>query len=33
MEQKNKKKFLILKAIPFESGTEYSKNPEQDTCY
>ena len=33
MEGKNQKKFLVLKVIAFESGTKYSHNPEQDTCY
>ena len=30
MEQKKKKKFLILKTIAFESGTRNSQIPEQD---
>ena len=33
MEQKNYKKFLVLKIIAFESGTTNSHNPEQDTCH
>ena len=32
MEQKNPKKLLILEIIPFESGTTYSHNQEQDIC-
>ena len=32
MEQKDQKKFLVLKVIAFESGTTNSHNPEQDTC-
>ena len=33
MEGKNQKKFLVLKVTAFESGTKYSHNREQDTCY
>ena len=33
MEQENGKKFLVLKIIPFESGTTNSQNPEQDNCH
>ena len=33
MEQKNQKKLLVLKIIPFESGTRNSHNPEQDICH
>ena len=33
MEQMNEKKFLVLKIIAFESGTNNSHNPEQDTCH
>ena len=33
MEQKNQKKFLVLKIIPFESGMTNSHNPEQDNCH
>ena len=33
MEQKNHKKFLVLKKIAFESGTRNSHNPEQDICH
>ena len=33
MEQKNEKKFLVLKIIAFESETTNSHNPEQDTCH
>ena len=32
MGPKNKKKFLLLKIIAFESGTSKSHNPERDTC-
>ena len=33
MEQKNEKKFLVLKIIAFESGKANSHNPEQDICH
>ena len=33
MEQKNQKKFLVLKLIAFESGKANSHNPEQDICH
>ena len=33
MEQKNHKKFLILKIIAFESDTKYSHNPDKDTYH
>ena len=33
IEQKNKKKLLVLKIIAFESGTRNSHNPEQDICH
>ena len=33
MEQKNQKKFLVLKIIAFESGKRNSHNPEQDICH
>ena len=33
MEQKNQKKFLVLKVIEFELGTTNSHNLEQDTCH
>ena len=33
MEQKNEKKFLVLKIIAFESETTNSHNAEQDTCH
>ena len=33
MEQKNDKKFLVLKIISFELGTTNSHCPEQDTCH
>ena len=33
MEQKNQKKFLVLKIIAFESGTAISQNPERNTCH
>ena len=33
MEQKNYKKFLVLKIIAFESGTTNSHNPKEDTCH
>ena len=33
MEQKNQKKLLVLKIIPFESGTRNSHNLEQDICH
>ena len=33
MEQKNQKKLMVLKIIPFESGTRNSHNPEQDICH
>ena len=33
MEQKNKKKLLLLKIIAFESGKANSHNPEQDICH
>ena len=29
----NEKKFLVLKIIAFESGTNNSHNPKQDTCH
>ena len=32
MEQKNQKKFFVLKIIAFESETINSHNPKQDTC-
>ena len=32
MEQKNQKKFLVLKVIAVESGTDYSHNPEHYNC-
>ena len=32
MEEKNEKKFLVLKIIAFESEKTNSHNPEQDTC-
>ena len=33
MEQKNQKKFVVLKTIAFESETTNSHNPEQDSCH
>ena len=33
MEQKNQKKFLVLKIIAFESETIYFHNPKHDTCH
>ena len=33
MEQKNEKKFMVLKIIAFESGKANSHNPEQDICH
>ena len=33
MEQRNVKKFLVLKIIAFELGTRNSQNPEQDNCH
>ena len=33
MEEKNQKKFLVLKIIAFESETTNSHNAEQDTCH
>ena len=33
MERQNRKKFFVLKIIPFESGTANSHNPEQDNCH
>ena len=33
MEKKNKKKFLVLRIILFESEKANSHNPEQDTCH
>ena len=33
MEQKNGKKFLVLKIIACESRTINSHNPEDDTCH
>ena len=33
MEQLNKKRFLVLNKIAFESGTTNSQNPEQDICH
>ena len=33
MEQKNEKKFSVLKIVAFESGTANSHNPEQDNCH
>ena len=33
MEQKNLKKLLVLKIIPFELGTTNSHNREQDICH
>ena len=33
MEQKNQKKFFVLRVIAFEWGTTNSPNPEQDTCH
>ena len=33
MKQKNRKKFLVLNIIAFESETTYSHNPEQDICH
>ena len=33
MEQRNEKKFLVLKIIAFELGSTNSRNPEQDTCH
>ena len=33
MEQRNEKKFLVLKIIAFEPGSGNSCNPEQDTCH
>ena len=33
MKQKNRKKFLVLDIIPFESGTTNSHTPEQDNCH
>ena len=32
MEQNNKKKFLVLEILAFESRTTNSHNPEIDTC-
>ena len=32
MEQRNIKKFMVLKIIAFKSGITNSYNPEQDTC-
>ena len=33
IEEKNEKKFLVLKIIAFESETTNSHNAEQDTCH
>ena len=33
MEQKNQKRFSVLKRVTFESGTKNSHNPEQDACH
>ena len=33
MEQKNRKKWLVLKIISFESRKGNSHNPEQDICH
>ena len=33
MKQKNRKKFLVLDIIRFESGTTNSHTPEQDNCH
>ena len=33
MEQRNDKKCLVLKIIPFESRTTNSHNPQQDNCH
>ena len=33
MEERNEKKFLVLKIIAFESETTNSHNAEQDTCH
>ena len=33
MEQKNRKKLLVLNIIPFELGTRNSRNLEQDICH
>ena len=33
MEQKDEKKLLVLKIIPFESGTTNSYILEQDNCH
>ena len=33
MEQKHQEKLLVLKIIPLESGTTYSRNPEQYICH
>ena len=33
MKQKNQKKLLFLKKIPFQFGTANSQNPEQDNCH
>ena len=32
MEQKNQKKFLVLKIIAFKPGSTNSHNPQQYTC-
>ena len=33
MKQKNQKKLLFLKKIPFQFGRANSQNPEQDNCH
>ena len=33
MKQKNQKKLLFLKKIPFQFGRANSENPEQDNCH
>ena len=33
MKEKNQKKLLFLKKIPFQFGTANSQNPEQENCH
>ena len=33
MKQKNRKKFLVLNRIPFESGSRNLHCPQQDNCH
>ena len=33
MKEKNQKKLLFLKKIPFQLGTANSQNPERDNCH